>query len=55
MDPKAEYLIKEKDFSKLLETLLKENIVDKIISAEAKVNKKSKEVDRFTVVPKVVE
>jgi len=55
MDPKAKYLIKEKEFSKLLTTLLNEKVVDKIISAEAKVNAKTKEVDRFTVVPKVVE
>jgi formate dehydrogenase subunit beta len=55
MDPKAEYLIKEKEFSKLLTTLLNEKVVDKILSAEAKINKKTKEVDRFTVVPKVVE
>ncbi|MFX1385142.1 MAG: Coenzyme F420 hydrogenase/dehydrogenase, beta subunit C-terminal domain, partial [Promethearchaeota archaeon] len=55
MDAKAEYLIKENDFFKLLITLLKEKVVDKIISAEVKVNAKTKEVDRFTVVPKVVE
>ena len=55
MDPKAEFLIKEKEFSKLLTTLLNEKVVNKIISAEAKVNAKTKEVDRFTVVPKVVE
>jgi len=55
MDPKAEYLIKEKEFSKLLTTLLNEKVVDKIISAETKINAKTKEEDRFTVVPKVVE
>ncbi|MFX1237753.1 MAG: Coenzyme F420 hydrogenase/dehydrogenase, beta subunit C-terminal domain [Promethearchaeota archaeon] len=55
MDAKAEYLIKVEDFPKLLTTILKEKIVDKIISAETKVNKKTKEEDRFTVVPKVVE
>jgi len=55
MDAKAEYLIKEKEFSKLLTTLLNEKVVDKIISAETKINAKTKEEDRFTVVPKVVE
>ncbi len=55
MEAKAQYLIKIEDFPKLLSTILKEKIVDKIISAETKVNAKTKEEDRFTVVPKVVE
>ncbi|MBY9007847.1 MAG: Coenzyme F420 hydrogenase/dehydrogenase, beta subunit C-terminal domain [Candidatus Lokiarchaeota archaeon] len=53
MELKAEYLIKEKDFSKLLSTLLKEKLVDKIIGAKVKVNKKSGEQDRFTVSPEL--
>ena len=53
MDLKAEYLIKEKDFPKLLSTLLSEKIVDKIIGAKIKVNKKSGEVDRFTISPEL--
>jgi len=55
MDAKAEYLIKVEDFPKLLSSLLKEKVVDKILSAETKVNAKTKLEDRFTVVPKVVE
>lgn len=55
MDSKAEYLIKEKEFSKLLIALLDEKVVDKVLSAETKINAKTKEEDRFTVVPKVVE
>jgi len=54
MDVKAEYLIKVEDFPKLLSSLLKEKLVDKILSAETKVNAKTKLEDRFTVVPKVV-
>ncbi len=50
---KAEYLIKEKDFPKLLNTLLKEKFVDKIIGAKAKVDKKSGKVDRFTISPEL--
>ncbi|MBD3253608.1 MAG: hypothetical protein GF383_00865, partial [Candidatus Lokiarchaeota archaeon] len=55
MEVKAEYVIKIEDFPKLLSTLLKENIVDKIISAKTKVNRKTKEEDRFTVSPEVIE
>ncbi|MBY8985033.1 MAG: Coenzyme F420 hydrogenase/dehydrogenase, beta subunit C-terminal domain [Candidatus Lokiarchaeota archaeon] len=55
MDAIAEYLIKSEDFSKILATLLKENVVDKIIGAQLRVDKKSGIVDRFTVQPKLVE
>ena len=55
MDVKAEYLIKIEEFPKLLSSLLKEKIVDKVLSAETKINAKTKLEDRFTVVPKVVE
>ncbi len=55
MDAKAEYLIKIEDFGILLSTLLKEKVVDKIISAELRVDKKSQTIDRFTVSPKLVE
>ncbi|MFW9879685.1 MAG: Coenzyme F420 hydrogenase/dehydrogenase, beta subunit C-terminal domain [Candidatus Thorarchaeota archaeon] len=51
----AEYLIKSEDFSKILVTLLKENVVDKIVGAELRVDKKSGTLDRFTVQPKLVE
>jgi len=51
----AEYLIKIEDFPKLLSTLLKEKIVDKIIGAETKVNKKTNEEDRFSVSPIIYE
>ncbi len=50
-----EYLIKSEDFSKILATLLKEKVVDKIISAQLRVDKKSGNIDRFTVQPKLVE
>ncbi len=55
MESKAEYLIKIDDFSKLLSTLLKEKIVDKVIGAVAKVNAKTKAVDRFTISPKLID
>jgi formate dehydrogenase subunit beta len=55
MDAMEEYLIKIDDFPKLLETLLKEKKVNKIIGAETKTDKKSGEEDRFTVNPKVYE
>ncbi len=55
MDSMAEYLIKNEDFSKILATLLKEKVVDKIIGAQLRVDKKSGNVDRFTVQPKLVE
>ena len=55
MDAKAEYLIKIENFGILLSTLLKEKVVDKIISAELRVDKKSQTIDRFTVSPKLVE
>ena len=51
----AEYLIKSEDFSKILATLLKEKVVDKIIGAKLRVDKKSGNIDRFTVQPKLVE
>jgi len=50
-----EYLIKSEDFSKILATLLKEKVVDKIIGAQLRVDKKSGNIDRFTVQPKLVE
>ncbi len=53
MDIIAQYLFKEKDFPKLLSTLIKEKIVDKIIGAKIKVNKKSGEEDRFTITPEL--
>jgi formate dehydrogenase subunit beta len=53
MDSLAEYLIKVDDFPILLRTLLKEKYVDKVLGAETKVNKKTNEEDRFTVVPVV--
>ena len=55
MEAIAEYLIKIEDFPKLLTTLLKEKIVDKVIGAQTKVNKKTNEEDRFTVSPVVYE
>jgi formate dehydrogenase subunit beta len=53
MDAMAEYLIKVEDFSQLLTTLLKEKVVDKIIGAETRIDKKTNEEDRFTVTPKL--
>ncbi|MFX0010891.1 MAG: Coenzyme F420 hydrogenase/dehydrogenase, beta subunit C-terminal domain, partial [Candidatus Hermodarchaeota archaeon] len=55
MDTIADYLIKIEDFPKILTTLLKENVVDKIIGAETRVDKKTQKEDRFTVSPKVYE
>jgi formate dehydrogenase subunit beta len=55
MDAMAEYLIKSEDFSKILAALLKEKVVDKIIGAQLRVDKKSGNQDRFTVQPKLVE
>jgi formate dehydrogenase subunit beta len=55
METMAEYLIKIEDFSKVLATLLKEKVVDKLISAKLRVNKKSGEIDRFTVQPELAE
>jgi formate dehydrogenase subunit beta len=55
MDAMAEYLIKSEDFSKILVTLLKEKFVDKIIGAKLRIDKKSGNIDRFTVQPKLVE
>ena len=52
MDAIDEYLIKKDDFPKILEALLKENVVDKIIGANLRVDKKTQKVDRFTVTPK---
>ena len=55
MDAMEEYLIKIEDFSKILATLLKEKVVDKIIGAQLRVDKKSGNIDRFTVQPKLAE
>lgn len=55
MDAIDEYLIKIEDFSKILAALLKEKVVDKIISAQLRVDKKSGNIDRFTVQPKLAE
>jgi len=55
MEAMAEYLIKIEDFSKMLATLLKEKAVDKIIGAQLRVDKKSGNIDRFTVQPKLAE
>ncbi len=55
MEATAEYLIKIEDFSKILGTLLKEKVVDKLISAELRVDKKSGNIDRFTVQPLLAE
>ncbi|TFF90027.1 MAG: hypothetical protein EU548_05135 [Promethearchaeota archaeon] len=55
MEPSAEYLIKIEEFSKLLSTLLSEKVVDKVISAKLRVDKKSGTQDRFTVQPELVE
>jgi len=55
MDTIAEYLIKVDDFSKLLVSLLKEKVVDKFIGAKLRVDKKSGNIDRFTVQPNLVE
>ncbi|MEJ2249597.1 MAG: Coenzyme F420 hydrogenase/dehydrogenase, beta subunit C-terminal domain [Candidatus Lokiarchaeota archaeon] len=55
MESQGEYLIKEKEFSKLLKTLLKEKVVNKVLGAETKVSRKTKEEDRFTLNPIVYE
>ncbi|MCJ7647482.1 MAG: Coenzyme F420 hydrogenase/dehydrogenase, beta subunit C-terminal domain [Candidatus Lokiarchaeota archaeon] len=55
MDSIAEYLIKIDDFPKLLTTLLKEKVVDKILGAATKMDKKTNVEDRFTVQPQVFE
>ncbi len=55
MDAMAEYLIKLEDFPKILSSLLREKVVDKIIGAQLRVDKKSGAIDRFTVQPKLVE
>ncbi|TKJ19345.1 MAG: hypothetical protein CEE43_15660 [Promethearchaeota archaeon Loki_b32] len=55
MDAIDEYLIKIEDFSKILAALLKEKVVDKIIGAQLRVDKKSGNIDRFTVQPKLAE
>lgn len=51
----AEYMIKIESFPKILETLLKENVVDKIIGAKTRIDKKTEKEDRFTVQPEVYE
>ncbi|MHA2006537.1 MAG: Coenzyme F420 hydrogenase/dehydrogenase, beta subunit C-terminal domain [Promethearchaeota archaeon] len=55
MDAMEEYLIKSEDFTKILATLLKEKVVEKILGAKLRVDKKSGNIDRFTVQPKIVE
>jgi len=55
MEAMEEYLIKIEDFTKILATLLKEKIVDKIIGAKLRVDKKSGNLDRFTVQPMLAE
>ena len=55
MDIKAEYLIKSEYFQKLLKSLLTEKLVNKIISAQVKVDKKSNAIDRFTLSPITIE
>ena len=55
MDAIDEYLIKIEDFSKILASLLREKVVDKIIGAKLRVDKKSGNIDRFTVQPKLAE
>ncbi|MHA1803998.1 MAG: Coenzyme F420 hydrogenase/dehydrogenase, beta subunit C-terminal domain [Promethearchaeota archaeon] len=54
MDAIAEYLIKIKDFQELLSTLLEQKVVDKVLGAKLKVDKKSGGINRFTVVPEAV-
>ena len=55
MEAMEEYLIKIEDFTKILATLLKEKVVDKIIGAKLRVDKKSGNLDRFTVQPMLAE
>ena len=55
MDAIAEYLIKIEDFPKLLTTLLKEKVIEKLIGAATKIDKKTNLEDRFTVVPNIIE
>ncbi|MHA1293764.1 MAG: Coenzyme F420 hydrogenase/dehydrogenase, beta subunit C-terminal domain [Promethearchaeota archaeon] len=54
MDIIAEFLIKIDDFPKILNVLLSENIVDKIIGAQTRFDKKANAEDRFTVSPKII-
>lgn len=54
MDVKAEYLIKLEEFPKILSTLLEQKVVDKLLGAKLKVEKKSGNIDRFTVAPEVI-
>jgi formate dehydrogenase subunit beta len=55
LDPIAEYLIKSEDFPKLLSALLQEKVVDKIVGAQERVDKKTNAVDRFTISPKLID
>lgn len=55
MDAIAEYLIKIEDFPKILVSLLKEKVVNKIIGAETRIDKKTNQEDRFTVSPNIYE
>ena len=48
----TDYLVKIGDFPKLLTTLLEEKMVDKIVGAATKIDKKTQAEDRFTVSPK---
>lgn len=54
MDVIAEYLINIEDFPILLSTLLKEKAIDKLISAQTKIDKKTNLENRFTVVPQLI-
>ncbi len=55
MDALVEYLINIEDFTTILETLLKEKIVDKIVGAKLRIDKKSGNADRFTVQPNLID
>lgn len=55
MDVKAEYLIKIEDFGKLLSTLLREKVVDKVIGASLRFDKKANVTDRLTVSPNITD
>ena len=55
MDPIEEYLIKSEDFPKLLSALLQEKVVDKLISAQERVDKKTNAIDRFTISPNLID
>ncbi|MHA1756395.1 MAG: Coenzyme F420 hydrogenase/dehydrogenase, beta subunit C-terminal domain [Promethearchaeota archaeon] len=54
MEIKSKYLIKIDDFPKILSTLLKEGVVNKIISAKLRFDKKNNVTDRLTVQPEII-